>query len=156
MVDFSFGEDKVRWDIGELYFPFVLRKHTGDVKRFAVRKQQGVDLPAADHKHFLFGGAEATQKLQQVVHVTGDEHVALFCVLFRHRAGKHYVGPVFQSFAAGEGAEAYLNDGGKDFDKAAEIAIEELKFGDSISTKGDYKKHLALTYVRRGLEEVSK
>ena len=55
-----------------------------------------------------------------------------------------------------EKAEAYLNDGGKDFVKAAEIAVEELKFGDSISTKGDYKKQLALTYVRRGLEEVSK
>ena len=55
-----------------------------------------------------------------------------------------------------EKAEAYLNDGGKDFAKAAEIAVEELKFGDSISTKSDYKKSLALTYERRGLEEVSK
>ena len=55
-----------------------------------------------------------------------------------------------------EKAEAYLNDGGKDFAKAAEIAVEELKFGDSISNKADYKKELALTYVRRGLEEVSK
>ncbi len=55
-----------------------------------------------------------------------------------------------------EKAEAYLNEGGKDFAKAAEIAVEELNFGDSISTKGDYKKQLALTYVRRGLEEVNK
>ena len=55
-----------------------------------------------------------------------------------------------------EKCEAYLNEGGKDFEKAAEIAVEELKFGDSISTKGEYKKHLALTYVRRGLEEVNK
>ena len=55
-----------------------------------------------------------------------------------------------------EKTEAYLNDGGKDFEKAAQMAIEELKFGDSISTKADYKKQLALTYVRRGLEEVSK
>lgn len=54
-----------------------------------------------------------------------------------------------------EKTEAYLNDGGKDFSKAAEIAVEELKFGDSISTKGEYRKQLALTYVRRGLEEVS-
>ena len=53
-------------------------------------------------------------------------------------------------------AEAYLNEGGKNLEKAAEIAVEELKFSDSISTKGDYKKHLALTYVRRGLEEVNK
>ena len=55
-----------------------------------------------------------------------------------------------------EKAEAYLNEGGKDFEKAAELAVEELKFGDSIATKGDYRKQLALTYVRRGLEEVSK
>lgn len=55
-----------------------------------------------------------------------------------------------------EKTEAYLNDGGKDFAKAAEIAVEELKFGDSIATKGEYRKQLALTYVRRGLEEVSK
>ena len=52
--------------------------------------------------------------------------------------------------------EAYLNEGGKDFQKAAEMAVEELKFGDSIATKSDYRKQLALTYVRRGLEEVSK
>ena len=55
-----------------------------------------------------------------------------------------------------EKAEAYLNEGGNDFVKAAEIAIEELKFGDSIATKGEYRKQLALTYVRRGLEEVNK
>ena len=52
--------------------------------------------------------------------------------------------------------EAVYYEGKGDFVKAAEIAVEELKFGDSISTKGDYKKQLALTYVRRGLEEVSK
>ena len=55
-----------------------------------------------------------------------------------------------------EKVETYLNEGGKDFEKAAEIAVEELKFGDSIATKSEYRKHLALTYVRRGLEEVSK
>ena len=55
-----------------------------------------------------------------------------------------------------EKTETYLNNGGKDFAKAAEMAVEELKFGDSIATKSDYRKQLALTYVRRGLEEVSK
>ena len=55
-----------------------------------------------------------------------------------------------------EKTEAYLNEGGRDFEKAAQIAIEELKFGDSIATKSEYRKQLALTYVRRGLEEVSK
>ena len=53
-------------------------------------------------------------------------------------------------------AEAYLNEGGKDFARAAELALEELKFGDSIATKGEYRKQLALTYVRRGLEEVNR
>ena len=55
-----------------------------------------------------------------------------------------------------EKCESYLNEGGKDFARAAEIAVEELKFGDSISTKGEYRKQLALTYIRRGLEEVNK
>lgn len=53
-------------------------------------------------------------------------------------------------------ASRYLNEGGKDFVKAAEMAVEETKFGDSISTKSEYRKQLALTYVRRALEEVSK
>ena len=53
-------------------------------------------------------------------------------------------------------AEAYLNEGGKDYAKAAELALEELKFSDSIATEGEYRKQLALTYVRRGLEEVNK
>ena len=53
-------------------------------------------------------------------------------------------------------AETYLNEGGKDFAKATELALEELKFGDSIATKGEYRKHLARIYVRRGLEEVNK
>ena len=52
--------------------------------------------------------------------------------------------------------EAYLNEGGKDFEKAAKMVLEELNFGDSIATKGEYRKQLAVTYVRRGLEEVSK
>lgn len=50
----------------------------------------------------------------------------------------------------------YLNDGGTDFDKAAEIAIEEVKLGDSMATKSEYRKQLAKVYVRRGLEEVNK
>ena len=41
-------------------------------------------------------------------------------------------------------------------DGGVEIVVEELKFGDSLATKGDYRRQLALTYVRRGLEEVSK
>lgn len=53
-------------------------------------------------------------------------------------------------------AQKYLEEGGKDFEKAAELAVNELKFGDSISTKADYRKHLAKVYIARGLEEVSK
>lgn len=55
-----------------------------------------------------------------------------------------------------EATNKYLNEGGKDFGKAAEIAAEELKFANSIATTGEYRKSLALTYVRRALEEVSK
>lgn len=49
----------------------------------------------------------------------------------------------------------YLNNGGTDFEKAAEL-IEDMKFADSLSAKADYRKHLAKVYVKRGLEEVSK
>ena len=50
----------------------------------------------------------------------------------------------------------YLNNGGTDFDKASEIALEELKVGDSMATKSDYRKQLAKVYIKRGLEEVNK
>ncbi len=50
----------------------------------------------------------------------------------------------------------YLNNGGADFKKAAEIAVEELKVGDSMATKGEYRKQLAKVYIERGLEEVNK
>ena len=50
----------------------------------------------------------------------------------------------------------YLNNGGTDFDKAVEIAMEELKLGDSMATKGEYRKELAKVYIKRGLEEVNK
>lgn len=53
-------------------------------------------------------------------------------------------------------ATEYLENGGTDFEKAAELAVSELKFGDSIATKSDYRKQLAKVYVHRGLEEVSK
>lgn len=53
-------------------------------------------------------------------------------------------------------ATKYLEDGGSDFEKAAEIAANELKFGDSLTTNSDYRKELAKVYIRRGLEEVNK
>lgn len=55
-----------------------------------------------------------------------------------------------------QNAMKYVNDGGKDFSKAAKLALEELKVGDSIATKSAYREQLFLTYVARGLEEVSK
>lgn len=55
-----------------------------------------------------------------------------------------------------ESASSLASKGEKDFEKVAAKAVEETKFGDSIATKGEYRKQLALTYVRRGLEEVSK
>lgn len=53
-----------------------------------------------------------------------------------------------------EGAMKYLNDGGKDIDQAVEIAMQELKLGDSMSAKGEYRSHLARVYLKRALEEV--
>ena len=50
----------------------------------------------------------------------------------------------------------YLNNGGLDFTKAAEIAVEAIKVGDSMATKGEYRKQLTKVYVKRGLEEVNK
>ena len=50
----------------------------------------------------------------------------------------------------------YLNNGGSDFEKAAEIALEEVKLGDSMATSGEYRQRLVKVYVRRGLEEVNK
>lgn len=50
----------------------------------------------------------------------------------------------------------YLNNGGSDFKEAARIAATEIKVGDSIATKGEYRKELVKVYVERGLEEVNK
>ena len=53
-------------------------------------------------------------------------------------------------------AMEYLNNGGKDFSKAAELAVEELSFMDNKDASKEYRVDLAKVYVRRGLEEVSK
>lgn len=53
-------------------------------------------------------------------------------------------------------AMEYLNNGGKDFAKAAELAVEELSFMDNKDASKEYRLDLAKVYVRRGLEEVSK
>lgn len=53
-------------------------------------------------------------------------------------------------------AMEYLNNGGKDFSKAAELAVEELSFMDNKDASKEYRMDLAKVYVRRGLEEVSK
>lgn len=53
-----------------------------------------------------------------------------------------------------ENTMKYLNEGGQDLDKAVELALEELKLGDSMATKASYRKQLAKTYIKRGLEEV--
>ena len=53
-----------------------------------------------------------------------------------------------------EKTNEYLNNGGDDFKKASEIAVEELKVGDSVFAKGEYRKQLAKVYVERGLMEV--
>ena len=48
----------------------------------------------------------------------------------------------------------YLNSGHKDFERAAELAIEELQFLDNKDSSKEYRVDLAKVYVRRGLEEV--
>lgn len=53
-----------------------------------------------------------------------------------------------------EKAAEYLNEGGKDIDKAVELALEELKVADSTAIRGDYRAHLAKVYLTRALEEV--
>ena len=53
-----------------------------------------------------------------------------------------------------ENAMKYLNDGGKDIDKAVEVAMSELKLGDSMSAKASYRTQLAQVYLKRALEEV--
>ena len=53
-------------------------------------------------------------------------------------------------------AMEYLNNGGNDFARAAELAVEELSFMDNKDASKEYRVDLAKVYVRRGLEEVSK
>ena len=53
-----------------------------------------------------------------------------------------------------ENAMKYLNEGGKDIDQAVELAMQELKLGDSMSAKSEYRSHLARVYLERALEEV--
>lgn len=53
-------------------------------------------------------------------------------------------------------AMEYLNNGGKDFAKAADLAVEELSFMDNKDASKEYRIDLAKVYIRRGLEEVSK
>ena len=90
------------------------------------------------------------------VEITALDYPILNIAVTKGKEYKVVVGSRPLVAARCEKTEAYLNEGGKDFAKAAEMAVEELKFGDSIATKGEYRKQLALIYVRRGLEEVSK
>lgn len=62
--------------------------------------------------------------------------------------------PMVASLA--KGAMEYLNKGHKDFEKAAELAVNELQFLDNKDASKEYRIDLAKVYVRRGLEEVNK
>lgn len=57
-------------------------------------------------------------------------------------------------------AMSYLNGikhpEAKDFERAAELASTSLRFSNSPSASEEYRRALAKTYVRRGLEEVNK
>ena len=50
----------------------------------------------------------------------------------------------------------YLNEGGKDYTRAAELVVKELQFLDNKDASKEYRVDLAKVYVRRGLEEVNK
>ena len=90
------------------------------------------------------------------VEITALDYPILNVAVVKGKEYKVVVGSRPLVAALCENSMKYLNEGGKDFAKAAELAVEELKFGDSIATKSAYRKQLALTYVRRALEEVSK
>jgi len=90
------------------------------------------------------------------VEITALDYPILNVAVVKGKDYKVVVGSRPLVAAVCENSMKYLNEGGKDFNKAAELAVEELKFGDSIATKSAYRKQLALTYVRRALEEVSK
>ena len=90
------------------------------------------------------------------VEITALDYPILNVAVTKGKEYKIVVGSRPLVAAVCENAMKYLNEGGKDFVKASELAVEELKFGDSIATKSEYRKQLALTYVRRALEEVSK
>ena len=62
--------------------------------------------------------------------------------------------PMVASLA--KSAMEYLNKGGSDYAKAAELAINELSFMDNKDSSKEYRMDVAKVYVRRGLEEVSK
>ena len=53
-------------------------------------------------------------------------------------------------------ATSYMNNGGKDLEKAAELAVNELLFLDNKDASKEYRQDLTKVYVRRGLEEVMK
>ena len=90
------------------------------------------------------------------VEITALDYPILNVAVVKGKEYKVVVGSRPLVAALCENSMKYLNEGGKDFAKAAELAVEELKFGDSIATKSAYRKQLALTYVTRALEEVSK
>lgn len=90
------------------------------------------------------------------VEITALDYPILNVAVVKGKEYKVVVGSRPLVAALCENSMKYLNEGGKDFAHAAELAVEELKFGDSIATKSAYRKQLALTYVRRALEEVSK
>lgn len=53
-------------------------------------------------------------------------------------------------------ATSYMNNGGIDLEKAAELAVNELSFLDNKDASKEYRQDLTRVYVRRGLEEVLK
>lgn len=51
-------------------------------------------------------------------------------------------------------ATSYMNNGGNDLEKAAELAVKELSFLDNKDASKEYREDLTRVYVIRGLKEV--
>lgn len=78
-----------------------------------------------------------------------------FCIVKRN--GKHYISVGSRPMVAALTHQAMeAADNGKPFDEVAEVAVNELTFGDSTLISKDYRIDLTRVYVRRGLEEVNK
>lgn len=72
------------------------------------------------------------------------------------RGGKNYIAIGSRPGVAALARKAMEEADKGNYEKAAEIAAEELQFLDSSNISKEYRQDLTKVYVRRGLEEVNK